>query len=136
MSGLANQVDAGDGRLEALDALRDLRRPEPGSVVELLGRVGLTDADIAAGIGASERTVRRWRAEANERAQLVRKFRELDDLRALVVILGDDGTLTPDGIVYWLRARNHTLDHQRPLDVLARGDFDKARRAALAFADD
>jgi hypothetical protein len=101
-----------------------------------LGVVGLTDADIAMGVGATERTVRRWRAKGPEGARPLNKWSELDDLRTVVVILIDDASLSTDGIIFWLRARNRALGYRRPLEVLAAGGFEDARDAALAFGDD
>jgi hypothetical protein len=140
MAELADRLDPTDDPMSAPAALRDLHaRPDPGRVVELLRSLGLTHGDIAVGVGATERTVRRWRADsggAAERTRLVNKWRELDDLRHIVVMLDDDGTLTPQGIVYWLRARNRALDDRRPLEALGDGDFEAVRRAAQAFGDE
>jgi hypothetical protein len=108
---------------------------DPATVVALLSELGLADLDIATAVGVTERSVRRWRAGDAERAPLLRRWRQVDDLRTIVLILAEDESLTLDGIVYWLRARNRLLDHQRPLDVVCRGGFEEVRRAALRLVD-
>jgi hypothetical protein len=131
---LSTEPRSPDPRLAAAAALRTAQ--DPARIVEYLGVVGLTDADVATGVGATERTVRRWRAKGPEGARPSNKWSELDDLRTVVVILIDDASLSTDGIIFWLRARNRALSFRRPLEVLGAGGFDDARDAALAFGDD
>jgi uncharacterized protein (DUF2384 family) len=97
----------------------------------LKARVGVTERDFTRLTKARDRTVRRWlEGSATPRAESVDR---IDDLRALVVILGD--MLDPEGIVAWLRNRNPTLEFRRPLDVLTTPDgFDEVLDAARELA--
>ncbi len=105
---------------------------DPGEAVEIMRQeVGLTEADIAAATGADTRSVRRWTAERPSRP--VRHERQIDDLRAIVEVLAD--SLTEAGVRQWLRARNRSLKGERPLDVLARGEYERVQAAAEAFAE-
>jgi|ERR671934_763484 transcriptional regulator with XRE-family HTH domain len=91
--------------------------------------VGLTEADVATATGADKRSVRRWLQDTRP----VRHERQIDDLRSIVQVLAE--TLTPDGIRQWLRARNRYLKGDRPLDALARGEYDRVQEAAEAFVE-
>jgi uncharacterized protein (DUF2384 family) len=93
----------------------------------LKGRVGVTERDFTRLTNARDRTIRRWlEGAATPRAESAER---IDELRALVVILGD--MLEPEGIVAWLRNRNPMLEFRRPLDVLATPDgFDEVLDAA------
>lgn len=113
---------------------RELRAAiNPRRAVGLLSQTGLSDGDIAAAVGATDRSVRRWRA-GDESVNPTRYWRGIDDLRAIVIFLREDGTLDDEGIGHWLRARNRELDDQRPLEVLRLGGFDRVRDAAERFA--
>jgi transcriptional regulator with XRE-family HTH domain len=104
---------------------------DPAEAVRIMRReIGLTEADLAAATGVDRRSVRRWLAASPTRP--VRHERRIDDLRAIVEILADG--LTENGIRQWLRARNRSLRGERPLDVLARGEFGRVQNAAEAFA--
>ncbi len=94
-------------------------------------RVGVTERDVTRLTKARERTVRRWlEGSATPRAESAER---IDELRALVVVLGD--MLDPDGIVAWLRNRNPSLEYRRPLEVLATPDgFDEVLDAARELA--
>lgn len=103
---------------------------EPSETVRLMRReIGLTEADVAAATGADERSVRRWLGQTRP----IRHERQIDDLRAIVQVLAE--TLTTDGIRQWLRARNRLLKGERPLDVLARGEYSRVQDAAEAFVE-
>jgi hypothetical protein len=91
--------------------------------------IGLTEADVAAATGADERSVRRWLGQTRP----IRHERQIDDLRAVVQLLAE--TLTPEGIRQWLRGRNRYLKGERPLDVLARGQYNRVHEAAEAFVE-
>jgi hypothetical protein len=115
--------------------VQDLRRAlDPNAAVALFSAVGLSDADIALAVGATERSVRRWRA-GDQATSPTRYRKQIDDLRAILVVLDETGTLSIDGAVHWLRARNRDLGDNRPLDVLRVGDFEAVRAAALVFGD-
>jgi hypothetical protein len=85
---------------------------------------------VSEATGANIRTVERWRAGASPRRHAYRV--RLDDLAALMEVLGT--SMAPRARQAWLTARSAYLGWQRPVDVLAAGDFDRARAAALAYA--
>lgn len=101
----------------------------PEAVRVLRREVGLTEADVAAATGADERSVRRWLGATRP----TRHERQIDDLRSIVQLLAE--TLTNDGVRQWLRARNRYLKGDRPLDVLARGEYKRVHEAAEAFVE-
>jgi hypothetical protein len=85
---------------------------------------------VSEATGANIRTVERWRAGATPRRHAYRL--RLDDLAALMEVLGEH--MAPRARLAWLTARNAHLGWHRPVEVLARGDFDRVRGAALAYA--
>jgi transcriptional regulator with XRE-family HTH domain len=95
----------------------------------LRGSTGLTESDLAAGTGASTRTVRRWTRQESDPQP--RYERQIDDLSTIVAIL--EVTLTPKGIQQWLRSRNRTLDGKRPIELLKESEFERVKDAACAF---
>jgi len=106
------------------------RAVEADEIIAALRRYGLTQADIAAAVGVSDRSVRNWAHDAPLRR---RHEERLHALRAIVLELDD--SLTPRGVGQWFRAHNRVLGGARALDVLAKGDVEPVRRAAEAFAD-
>ena len=85
---------------------------------------------ISEATGANVRTVERWRAGSGPRWRAYRL--RLDDLTAILALLGDG--MSSRGRQAWLTARSAHLGWRRPVDVLAAGDFDAVRGAALAYA--
>jgi hypothetical protein len=85
---------------------------------------------VSEATGANIRTVERWRAGSTPRRHAYRV--RLDDLAAVLELLGD--AMAPRARQAWLTARSAYLGWQRPVDVLAAGDFDRVRGAALAYA--
>src|SRR5688500_14651961 len=85
---------------------------------------------VSEATGANIRTVERWRAGSPPRRHAYRI--RLDDLAAVMELLGD--VMAPRARQAWLTARSAYLGWQRPVDVLAAGDFDRVRGAALAYA--
>ncbi len=113
-------------------AERISRIHDPADAVRLIRRdVGLTEADVATATGADARSVRRWVAANGTRP--TRHERQIDDLRSIVQLLAE--TLTAEGVRQWLRARSRYLKGERPLDVLARGDYSRVHDAAEAFVE-
>lgn len=88
--------------------------------------IGLTDGEIAAAADVHARTVRRWR-QASGPGDV--RTSSLDDLRALVefLLLRQQPGET---VATWLRARSPALDHQRPLDLIGRGELERVIDAA------
>lgn len=103
---------------------------DPRDVVRALhDEVGLSDAEIAEATGvANVVTVRKWRSRAAKSEP--RNREQVDDLRAIVGLLLNSGALDPEQVGHFLRSRNDDLNYRRPLRVLARGGFDRVRRAA------
>jgi hypothetical protein len=91
---------------------------------------GLPARVVAQATGANPRTVERWRAGANPRRTLYRL--RLDDLAAVLDILGaQTGWRARQA---WLTGRSAHLGWRRPVDLLASGEFELVRGAALAYA--
>jgi uncharacterized protein (DUF2384 family) len=92
---------------------------------------GLNDGLIAAGTGASPRTVRDWlnaRSQpTGERAQRLIELSELIDRLQRVMEL--------DYVSIWLSRPLEALDDDRPIDVLGRGDFRRVSRLVAALED-
>jgi hypothetical protein len=85
---------------------------------------------ISEATGANVRTVERWRAGAGPRR---RQYRiALDDLASTLEVLGRG--MAPRARQAWLTSRSAHLGWERPVDVLAAGDFERVRGAALAYA--
>src|SRR5919106_5761066 len=85
---------------------------------------------VSEATGANQRTVERWRAGIGPRRAEYRV--KLEDLAAVLEILG--GQMGPRAWQAWLTARNAHLGWRRPIELLAAGEFDKVRGAALAYA--
>ncbi len=54
-------------------------------------------------------------------------------LRGIVQVLLR--TLTQEGAGQWLRARNRVLKGRRPIDVLAQGEIEAVREAAISYVE-
>lgn len=85
---------------------------------------------VSEATGASPRTVERWRAGYGPRRTIYRL--RLDDLAAVLEILGSQ--MGPRARQAWLTGRSAHLGWQRPVELLATGDFERVRGAALAYA--
>jgi Antitoxin Xre/MbcA/ParS C-terminal toxin-binding domain len=105
------------------------RAVEATEIVAALKSFGVTQVDIAAVAGVSDRAVRGWRT-SDIRPE---RYDRLAELRDLALLLSD--SLTSRGVGQWLHAKNRLLDGQRPLDLLARGGLDEVTAAAEAFID-
>ncbi len=105
------------------------RAVEASEIVGALKPYGVTQADVAATTGVSDRAVRGWR----ESAIRPERYDRLAELRDLVLLLAE--SLTPRGVNQWLHARNRLLDGRRPVEVIRAGDLAVVRRAAEAFVD-
>jgi len=89
----------------------------------------LTDEDIARATGAGVSTVGAWlrrtRRPTGSRAD------RLAELSAIVERLAQ--AIEPDYITVWLRKPLAALDDDKPLDVLARGDYRRVSRVIAAL---
>ena len=79
--------------------------------------------------GAALRSVERWRAGVIPRRHAY--VQRLDDLSAVMDLLGP--SMSNRGKQAWLTSRSAYLGFQRPVDVLAAGEFDRVRGAARAY---
>ena len=105
------------------------RAVEAPEIVRALKPYGVTQSDIAAATGVSDRAVRGWRSSAIR----PERYDRLSELRDIVLLLSE--TLTPRGVGQWLHARNRLLRGKRPVELLKLGRVEEVRRAAAAFAD-
>jgi transcriptional regulator with XRE-family HTH domain len=127
-------------RLRAARSRKPATKARPSEVAPaativryLLNEHRLTQREIARMTGADERSVRRWLASRDSIKIQQRYTRVIDDLRDLLGILGS--TLPDEQFARWLRARNRYLHGARPLDVIAKGQYEQVREAAEAYAD-
>lgn len=82
-------------------------------------RTDLERADVAHLVGTNTRTVARWLAEESEPRTDARR-RLLEVLAALELL---SGVLQPQAAHDWLFSPNSMLEHRKPVDLLAEGDF-------------
>ena len=91
----------------------------------------LTEADIARATGVAPSTARAWlagtRSPTGERAE------RLLELTALVERLAD--VIRPDYIAIWLRKPVPALDDDKPLDVIAAGDYRRVAELISGIED-
>ena len=85
---------------------------------------------LARATGAHPRTVERWRAGAVPRR---RQFTgRLAALRGVLDLLGPN--LSRSAQSAWLNASSAYLGGRRPVDLLAAGEIDAVRSAAISYA--
>jgi uncharacterized protein (DUF2384 family) len=84
----------------------------------------LSSADIARATGADETTVRAWLREA--RSPSGERAERLFELSSIVERLVK--VLRPEYVPIWLRKPNGLLDDDKPIDVIASGDYRKVSR--------
>lgn len=82
-------------------------------------RTDLEQVDIARLVGTNPRTVGRWLAQASEpRPDARRRLLEI-----LAVLEHLSGVLQPRAAHDWLFTPNRQLEHQKPVELLAKGEF-------------
>jgi hypothetical protein len=84
----------------------------------------LTDLDVAQATGVAVETVRAWLRDDEEPAGI--ETARLNELSGIVERLAD--VIDADFIPLWLRKPLRVLGDQKPLDLLARGDYRKISR--------
>jgi putative toxin-antitoxin system antitoxin component (TIGR02293 family) len=90
-------------------------------------RTDLDQADVANLLGTNPRTVARWLAEESEpRTEVRRRL-----LEVLAVLEQLSGVLEPQAAHDWLFSPNVLLDHRKPIELLAEGDW----RGVLGLID-
>lgn len=105
------------------------RAVEAPEIVRALRSYGVTQAEVGAVTGVTDRAVRGW-----ERSSIrPERYDRLAELRDLVALLSD--SLSARGVGQWLHARNRLLGGERPIDLLVAGRFEEARQAAQAFVE-
>jgi transcriptional regulator with XRE-family HTH domain len=100
---------------QAPDSLTYLR------IVDDITRSGITQTELGQVVGASLRTVQNW--AAGKATPAGAKVRRLLDVQYIVRELRE--AYTEEGVEIWLHARNRNLDSQRPIDLLAAGQYDE-----------
>jgi hypothetical protein len=127
----------GDARLVAsARRLREERRPRPG----LFFTSSRGPAAVAAARRNTPRVAREWGylidiGLDSFASAFVRHARGGGEVLREVMRLLED-TLTPRGVGQWLQARNRVLgDGRRPIEVLATGDVEAVRTAAMAYLE-
>lgn len=94
-------------------------------------KAALSHDDVARIVGTSPRSVSRWaRGTTGPRA------RARDRLLEVAAVVNElSRSLAPEAAHVWLHAPNPFLDFDRPLDVLAQGDFRRVLAAIEAIRD-
>lgn len=111
------------------------RALSPRDALYALREVGLTDEEVATGVGLSNSgTVRRWRATQGPRPR-AHYVRGIDNLRSIALrLLRGDVFTNPGDVGGFLRSRSTYLGDQRPIDVVAEdGGYERVRDAVDAF---
>ena len=94
-------------------------------------KAGLSFEDVARAVGASPRSISRWaHGEADPRAHLRDRLLEIN-----VVVTELARVLEADAAHVWLFSPNPFLDFERPLDLVADGQFKRVLGAIDALAD-
>ena len=102
------------------------------TILYLRSELGLTQREISQALGADERTVRRWTSDPGAHPQQ-RYAQRIDDMRDLAMLLSD--TLPGEQTARWLRARSRLLNGERPIEILATGDYRLVRSVAERYVD-
>ncbi len=101
--------------------------PLPARLRRAVEQTALDQADIARLLGANPRTVARWlKDQAEPRPEARRRL-----LEVVAVLEHLSGVLKPAAGHDWLFTPNSMLDHHKPVDLLAEGEF----RRVLAMID-
>jgi len=124
--------ESNEGAAPGLDpgataVLRKLDETSPLSdqIDALTNGIGLRSRELTQVAQVSRATLSRWRKEEG-----AERPRQLDDLRAIARYMVRTGALRPHSVGGWLRSRNVSLDHRRPLEVIAEGEFSLVMSAA------
>jgi transcriptional regulator with XRE-family HTH domain len=94
-------------------------------------KAGLTYEDIARVVGASPRSISRWaRGDADPRS------RSRDRLLETSAVVNElSGVLNPNAAHVWLFTPNPFLEFDRPVDLVADGQYRRVLGAIQALAD-
>jgi hypothetical protein len=98
---------------------------------EVLEADVLDTGDVARALNASTRTVARW--QAHEAAPRRASAERLLEVKAVVDLLRQH--LRPEAAHLWIRSPNPELGYEKPLDLMAEGQYRRVIGAILAMAE-
>lgn len=102
-------------------------KPLPTRLRRAVQQTDLDQADIARLLGANPRTVARWlNDQSAPRPEARRRL-----LEVVAVLEHLSGVLKPQAAHDWLFSPNEMLEHHKPIELLAEGQF----RRVLAMID-
>jgi uncharacterized protein (DUF2384 family) len=105
---------------------------EVASVLDrLLGTAVLDAGDVARVVGATSRSVARWHSSGSTPRRSSEE--RLLELKSVVDLLME--VLRDEPARLWLRSPNPELDWEKPLDLVARGEYRKVIGVILALAE-
>lgn len=108
--------------------------------LEELIRMRMTSAEIAIATGCSVRAIeeRRKRLSGTGRSQSAGQLSKvdtgIDQLYSLASLLEEQHLIPAENVRAWFIGRSAYLQEQRPASMLAAGQFELAREAAIAYA--
>lgn len=108
---------------------RSAPSPFAEELQHLLDLALLGDADIARATGTPVDVARAWLRDAREPSG--DEAERVNELSAIVDRLA--GVMAPDFIALWLRKPLRVLDDEKPLDVLAGGDYRRVSRVVASL---
>jgi putative toxin-antitoxin system antitoxin component (TIGR02293 family) len=112
-------------------ASRSTLGPLPGRLRRAVEQTDLDQTDIARLLGTNPRTVSRWLQEqAEPRPDARRRL-----LEVVAVLEHLSGVLKPQAAHDWLFSPNAMLDHHKPVELLASGDFRRVLEMIDALAE-
>jgi uncharacterized protein (DUF2384 family) len=97
----------------------------------LLGADVIDVGDVARVVGSTSRSVTRWQASGSAPRRTAEE--RLLELKAVVDLLRS--VLRDEPARLWLRSPNPELDWEKPLDLVAQGDYRKVIGVILAMAE-
>jgi uncharacterized protein (DUF2384 family) len=92
----------------------------------------LDQGDIAYLVGANPRTVARWLADGGSAPRTEIRRRALEVIAVLEQL---SGVLTPQAGHDWLFSPNPMLGHEKPIDLLAEGEWRRVLGMVSALAE-
>jgi CheY-like chemotaxis protein len=106
-------------QLNSLSTLRAAGRSRLPNLAQVVRLLGISQETLSRMLNVSARTAHRWLKGTRPR-----RTRELDRLLEIVALMGQ--TLpSDDGIRSYLYHANPTLQGEKPIDLLIRGEFDR-----------
>ena len=123
--------------LDVATSVRDLERAvEAPEIVRALKGYGLTQQEIGAIAGVSDRAVRQWSQAGIKPA----RYDRLIEVREIALLLSD--SLSPRGVGQWLHAKNRLLHSERrpstfsPMAEAMRYEWQPRRSSTAPTFDD